>query len=159
LKSPTHKPLKLNLKIKGEYTMNNLQFAFRPFLHTLANEVFERQSNERELTYKPAANVSEDENKYNIELALPGFAKEEVSIKFEEEVLTVTAGHQPKEDVKGPKYTWNEFGFKSKYERSFQLPETVDADNISAAFENGILNISLPKKEVQPSAVKEIAIA
>ena len=139
--------------------MNNLQFAFRPFLHTLANEVFERQSNETELTYKPAANVSEDENKYNIELALPGFSKEEVSIKFEEEVLAVTAGHQPKEDVKGPKYTWNEFGFKSKYERSFQLPETVDADNISAAFENGILLIALPKKEVQPSAVKEITIA
>ncbi len=139
--------------------MNNLQFAFRPFLHSLANEVFERQSNEAQLTYKPAANVSEDENKYNIELALPGFSKEEVSIKFEEEVLTVTAGHQPKEDVKGPKYTWNEFGFKSKYERSFQLPETVDADNITAAFENGILNISLPKKEVQPSAVKEITIA
>jgi HSP20 family protein len=139
--------------------MNNLQFAFRPFLHTLANEVFERQSNETELTYKPAANVSEDENKYNIELALPGFSKEEVSIKFEEEVLTVTAGHQPKEEVKGPKYTWNEFGFKSKYERSFQLPETVDADTISAAFVNGILNISLPKKEVQPSAVKQITIA
>ena len=139
--------------------MNNLQFAFRPFLHTLANEVFERQSNETELTYKPAANVSEDENKYNIELALPGFSKEEVSIKFEEEVLTVTAGRQPKEDVKGPKYTWNEFGFKSKYERSFQLPETVDADTISAAFMNGILNISLPKKEVQPSAVKQITIA
>jgi len=139
--------------------MNNLQFAFRPFLHTLANEVFERQSNETELTYKPAANVSEDENKYNIELALPGFSKEEVSIKFEEEVLTVTAGRQPKEDVKGPKYTWNEFGFKSKYERSFQLPETVDADTISAAFVNGILNISLPKKEVQPSAVKQITIA
>jgi len=139
--------------------MNNLQFAFRPFLHTLANEVFERQSNEKELTYKPAANVREDENKYSIELALPGFSKEEVSIKFEEEVLTVIAGHQPQEDVKGPKYTWNEFGFKSKYERSFQLPETVNADSITAAFENGILNISLPKKEVQPSAVKEITIA
>jgi HSP20 family protein len=139
--------------------MNNLQFAFRPFLHTLANEVFERQSNETELTYKPAANVSEDENNYTIELALPGFSKEEISIKFEEEVLTVTAGRQPKEDVKGPKYTWNEFGFKSKYERSFQLPETINADSISAAFENGILRIALPKKEVQPSAVKEISIA
>lgn len=139
--------------------MNNLQFAFRPFLHTFTNEVFERQSNETELTYKPAANVSEDENKYTIELALPGFSKEEISIKFEEEVLTVTAGRQPKEDVKGPKYTWNEFGFKSKYERSFQLPETIDADSISAAFENGILKISLPKKEAQPSAVKEITIA
>jgi len=139
--------------------MNNLQFAFRPFLPALFNEVFERQSNERELTYKPAANVREDEKNYTIELALPGFSKDEIKISFEEEILTITAGRQPKEDVSGPKYTWNEFGYKSKYERSFQLPETVDADNISAAFENGILLVTLPKKEVQPSAVKEITIA
>ena len=139
--------------------MNNLQFAFRPFLPALFNEVFERQSNEKELTYKPAANVREDEKDYTIELALPGFSKDEIKISFEEEVLTITAGRQPKEDVTGPKYTWNEFGYKSKYERSFQLPETVDADNISAAFENGILLVTLPKKEVQPSAAKEIAIA
>ena len=139
--------------------MNNLQFAFRPFLPALFNEVFERQSNEKELTYKPAANVREDEKDYTIELALPGFSKDEIKISFEEEVLTITAGRQPKEDVTGPKYTWNEFGYKSKYERSFQLPETVAADNISAAFENGILLVTLPKKEVQPSAAKEIAIA
>jgi HSP20 family protein len=111
------------------------------------------------LTYKPAANVREDEKNYTIELALPGFTKDEISISFEEEVLTVTAGRQPKEEVKGPKYTWNEFGYKSKYERSFQLPETVDADQISAKFENGILNVILPKKEVQPAAVKQITIA
>jgi len=139
--------------------MNTLQFAFRPFLHTRTNEVFERQSNEAEITYKPAANVREDESNYTIELALPGFVKEEISISFEDEVLTVTAGRQPQEDVKGPKYTWNEFGYKSKYERSFQLPETIDADSISAAFENGILRIALPKKEIQASAVKQITIA
>ncbi len=139
--------------------MNNLHFAFRPFLPSLMNEVFERQSNETELTYKPAANVREDEKNYTIELALPGFTKDEISISFEEEVLTVTAGRQPKEEVKGPKYTWNEFGYKSKYERSFQLPETVDADQINAKFENGILNVILPKKEVQPAAVKQITIA
>ena len=138
--------------------MNNLQFAFRPFLPSLFNEVFERQSTATEITYKPAANVREDEKNYSLELALPGFSKEEISIKFEEDILTVTAGHQPKEDEKGPKYTWNEFGFKSKYERSFQLPETLDADNIGAKFENGILMITLPKKEVQPTAVKEIVI-
>jgi HSP20 family protein len=139
--------------------MNTLQFAFRPFLPALYNEVFERQPTEKELTYKPAANVREDEKDYTIELALPGFSKEEINISFEDELLTVTAGHQPKEDVKGPKYTWNEFGYKSKYERSFQLPETVDADNISATFENGILHVTLPKKEVQPAAVKQIVIA
>ncbi len=138
--------------------MNNLRFGFRPFLPSLMNEVFERQSSETELTYKPAANVREDEKNYAIELALPGFTKDEISISFEDEVLTITAGRQPKEDVKGPKYTWNEFGYKSKYERSFQLPETVNADNISASFENGILLVTLPKKEVQPATVKQIAI-
>jgi len=138
--------------------MNTLQFAFRPFLPALFNEVFERRSTATELSYKPAANVRENEKNYLLELALPGFSKEEITIKFEEDVLTVTAGHQPKEDEQGPKYTWNEFGYKSKYERSFQLPETLDADNIDAKFENGILLITLPKKEVQPSTVKEIVI-
>lgn len=138
--------------------MNNLHFAFRPFLPALFNEVFERQSNETEVTYKPAANVREDEKNYSLELALPGFSKEEINIRFEDEVLTITAGHQPKEDEKGPKFTWNEFGYKSKYQRSFQLPETLDADSIGATFENGILLITLPKKEAQPSAVKEIVI-
>ncbi len=138
--------------------MNNLRFGFRPFLPSLMNEVFERQSSETELTYKPAANVREDDKNYAIELALPGFTKDEISISFEDEVLTITAGRQPKEEVKGPKYTWNEFGYKSKYERSFQLPETVNADNISASFENGILLVTLPKKEVQPATVKQIAI-
>ena len=138
--------------------MNNLRFGFRPFLPSLMNEVFERQSPETELTYKPAANVREDEKNYAIELALPGFSKDEISISFEDEVLTITAGRQPKEDVKGPKYTWNEFGYKSKFERSFQLPETVNANNISASFENGILLVTLPKKEVQPATVKQIAI-
>jgi len=139
--------------------MNNLQFAFRPFLPSLFNEVFEHQSKESVITYKPAANVRVDEKDYTIELALPGFSKEEITISFENEILTVTAAHQPKEDEKGPKYTWNEFGYKSKYERSFQLPETVDADAIGAAFENGILLVSLPKKETQPATVKQIVIA
>jgi len=139
--------------------MNTLQFAFRPFLPALFNEVSERSANNAEVTYKPAANVREDEKNYLLELALPGFSKEEITIKFEEEVLTITAGREPKEDEKGPKYTWNEFGYKSRYERSFQLPETVNADEISAAFENGILFVTLPKKEVQAPAVKQISIA
>lgn len=139
--------------------MNTLQFAFRPFLPSLFHEVSERSAHNAEVTYKPAANVREDEKNYMLELALPGFSKEEININFEDEVLTITAGRQPKEDEKDPKYTWNEFGYKSRYERSFQLPETVNADEISARFENGILLVTLPKKEVQAPAVKQITIA
>ena len=139
--------------------MNTLRFGLRPFLPSLLNEVFERQSTITEATFRPAANVREDDRNYTIELALPGFSKEEISISFEDEVLTVAAGRQTKEDIQEPKYTWNEFAYKNKYERLFQLPETVDADHIGAAFENGILLVSLPKKEAKPSAVKQIVIA
>ncbi len=138
--------------------MNNYRCGYRSGMPALMNEIFERQSAETGLTYRPAANVREDEQNYTIELALPGFSKEEVTIGFEDQVLTVTAGHQPSEEVKGPKYTWNEFGYKSKYQRAFQLPETVDADHISASFANGILLVTIPKKEVQPTAVKQIEI-
>jgi len=139
--------------------MNTLRFGFRPFLPALMNEVFERQSSETELSYKPAANVREDDKNYLIELALPGFTKQVISLSFEDEVLTVTAGRQPKEDEKGPRFTWNEFGYKGKYERSFQLPETVNAEGITAAYENGILTVTLPRKEIQPTVVKQIEIA
>lgn len=139
--------------------MNTLRFGFRPFLPALMNEVFERQSSETELSYKPAANVREDDKNYLIELALPGFTKQEISLSFEDEVLTVTAGRRPKEDEKGPRFTWNEFGYKEKYGRSFQLPETVNADGIMAVYENGILTVTLPKKEAQPASVKQIEIA
>ena len=138
--------------------MNTLQFAFRPFL-PLMNEVFERQSPLTEVTYKPAANVRENDKQYVIELALPGFAKDEINLNFEDEVLTITAGLVAKKEETTGKYTWNEFGYKAKYERSFQLPETVEADSIVASYENGILIVTLPKKEAQPSSAKKIEIA
>lgn len=139
--------------------MNTFRFGYRPFMPALFSEVFERQANETEVTYKPAANVRENEKNYFIELALPGFAKDEISIRFEDDILTVTAGHQVKENDQAPQYTWNEFAYKAKYERSFQLPETVDSDQIGATHENGILNITLPKKDVAVNAAKQISIA
>jgi len=139
--------------------MNTYRLGFRPFLPTLLNEVFERQNESTEVSYKPATNVLENEKWYKLEVALPGFTKEEISIRFEEDVLIVSAGHETKENAEDPKYTWNEFGFKVKYQRSFQLPETVDADGISAAYENGILLVTLPKKEVAAQTTRQIAIS
>lgn len=139
--------------------MNTYRLGFRPFLPSLLNEVFERQNESADVAFKPATNVSENDKSYQIEVALPGFSKEEISISFEEDVLRVSAGHETKENAEDTKYTWNEFGFKVKYERTFQLPETVDHDGISASHENGILRITLPKKEVVTQATRQIAIS
>jgi HSP20 family protein len=124
----------------------------------LFEEVMERAANPNaEIVYKPAANISENEKMFAIELSLPGFEKDEIRMKLENDLLTISAGREKKEAE--VKYTRNEFGFNAKYSRSFVLPETVESDAISAEYRNGILTVSLPKKAEQQHVTKEIAIA
>ncbi len=90
---------------------------------------------------QPAVNIKETGTEFNIELAAPGIAKEEFNINIEKDVLTISASKEQKE---GTNYTRREFNYFS-FERSFVLPETVDTTAISAAYNNGILSITLPK--------------
>lgn len=92
-----------------------------------------------------ATNIFETENDFRIELVLPGFKKEEVSLNYQKKLLTIKA---EKENSEGneTKYLHHEFGSKN-VERQFNVPESVDVEKISAKFENGILEVSLPKKE------------
>jgi len=138
--------------------MNTVRCGYRPMFPSFFDEVMERAANpEAEIVYKPAANVREDEKMFAIELALPGFEKEEISMKLEKDLLTILAGRQKKEsDVK---YTRSEFGFNAKYSRTFILPENIDSEAIAAEYRNGILTVSIPKKEEQKPLTKEIAIA
>jgi HSP20 family protein len=138
--------------------MNTVRCGYRPMFPSFFDEVMERAANpEAEIVYKAAANVREDEKMFAIELALPGFEKEEISMKLEKDLLTISAGRQKNEsDVK---YTRSEFGFNSKYSRTFILPESIDSEAIAAEYRNGILTVSIPKKEEQKPLTKEIAIA
>jgi len=98
---------------------------------------------------KPAANVFEAEKEFQIELLLPGFPKEEVQMNYHNNLLTVKVEkkEEEKEEKKEEfKYAHREFG-SYDFERQFKVPNSVDADNINAKFENGILRITLPKKE------------
>ena len=85
-------------------------------------------------------NVSETDELFSLEIAVPGLKKEEIDLKIEDETLIISA---KKEETK-ENYTRREFNFNN-FERRFQLNETIDAENINANFEDGILNIVLPK--------------
>lgn len=138
--------------------MNTVKCGYRPMFPYLFDEVMERAANPNAgIVYKPAANVREDEKMFAIELSLPGFEKEEIRMKLEKDLLTISAGREKKESE--VKYTRNEFGFNARYSRSFILPDAVDADAISAEYRNGILTVSLPKKAEQQPQSKEISIA
>lgn len=105
----------------------------------------------------PPVNVQEKSAGYHLQFSVPGFEKADFSIKLENNLLTITAAKQNKENDENVKIIRTEFANKS-FKRSFTLYEKVDATNIQAKYENGILNIELPKKEEQKAATKEIVV-
>jgi len=100
---------------------------------------------------KPAINIFESENDFRIEMMLPGFVKEDLKINFHEEMLTIKVDNKNTEgqNDEAYKYVRREFDVYN-FEKQFKVPESVKTESIDAKFENGILNILLPKKEIAP---------
>lgn len=95
----------------------------------------------------PAVNVSESDKEYLLEVSAPGYTKDSFDVKLKENVITISSKNETKNESKVGSYSRKEFT-SSSFSRSFTLPENVITDKISAKYENGILNVSLPKKEV-----------
>ena len=110
-------------------------------------------------TNVPAINILDNENEFIIEFAAPGMKKSDFIIDVENDILTITAEERTEDETKGTNYTRREF-FYNAFERSFTLPETVDSDKIKANYTDGVLGISIPKKEeAKPKPPKKIQIA
>jgi HSP20 family protein len=112
-------------------------------------------------TTLPAVNVIESENEYQIEVAAPGMKKEDFKIDLDNNQLTISSEKKSeKKDEKKGNYTRKEFSYQS-FQRSFTIPEhEVDGDKISAKYCDGVLCISLPKKEeAKPKPAREIKIS
>ena len=110
-------------------------------------------------TSLPAVNVKENENEFLIEVAAPGMDKKDFNIKIHNNVLTVSSEKKDEKEEKNEKFTRKEFSYQS-FQRSFTVAENaVDSEKITAGYSNGILRITLPKREeVKPKPLKEIKI-
>jgi HSP20 family protein len=76
-----------------------------------------------------------------------------------DDILVISGEHKTEQNVDNEKYTRREFSYAS-FNRSFALPETIDSDAISATYENGILKVSIPKKEeVVKNKTRQIEVA
>lgn len=97
---------------------------------------------------QPATNLFETEKEFRIELLLPGFTKEDVQLNYQKNLLTIKVDKEVSKEnqTEEYKYARREFG-TFNFERTFKVPEAVDTENIGAKFENGILYVTLPKKE------------
>ena len=107
---------------------------------------------------KPAVNIRETDNSFTLEVAAPGFSKEQFNINVENDLLTISASTESKkeEDEKG--YTRREFSYSS-FSRSFTLPDSVNADNIKGTYTNGILHVELPKKAEAAKVKKTVKVS
>ncbi len=108
----------------------------------------------------PAANVKENENEFVIDLAAPGMKKSDFHIDIENGALCISSEKEEESEEKSGDYTRREFSYSS-FSRSFRLPDSVNEEKIKAKYENGVLIVSLPKKEEAKklSAKKEIKIS
>ncbi len=107
----------------------------------------------------PAVNVAESVEGFKIEVAAPGLQKGDFKLNLEKNQLTISAHKEQKEEETDTKYTRREFKYTS-FQRTFTLPNTVDGDKIGAVYADGILTVTLPKREeAKDKPAREIEIA
>ena len=133
--------------------------SFDGFINDIFNELpatFGKTFREDVFSYLPV-NIVENENAYNLEVAVPGLEKGDFNIKLDGNLLTISADKKNAPKSETEKVIRKEFGSKA-FKRSFTLDEKIEAASIEAKYENGILKLNLPKKEVAKVSTKEITI-
>ena len=131
---------------------------FLPMFDEVFNDFFGGSPVTGSLLNKGAAvNIREDKTAYHLEFAAPGFEKEEFKIDLENQVLTVSAEKKSENKEESKQYTRREYVYAA-FKRSFNLPESVNEEAIKAEYKNGILHVSIPKKEEENKQKREITI-
>ena len=110
----------------------------------------------------PAINVIESDKEYHVEVAAPGMTKNDFNIRIDEDdnlVVSMEKKDEHNDNRKNGRYLRREFSY-SKFQQTMVLPDNVEKDKIEAKVENGVLNISIPKKteEEVKKAAKVIEI-
>jgi len=132
-------------------------------LDGLMNELFNElpvsfgKSIREDVLHFPPVNIIESNDFYKIEMAAPGIEKVDFNVKLDGNILTISSEKKIETAAENEKMIRKEFSYKS-FKRSFTLDEKIDASNISAKYENGVLKLDLPKKEEVRNIAKEIAI-
>lgn len=102
----------------------------------------------------PSANIRETKDSYIVELSAPGLKKDDFKIELEDGVLTVSCEKEEEKKEEEKDYKRREFSYTS-FTRSFSLPENAQEDKINAHYADGILELSIPKKEMSVSKPKK----
>jgi HSP20 family protein len=142
------------VKFNPEKKNNALLPGFNDIFDTFFNDAF---ITDRMVTRVPAANIAETADEYHIELAAPGLKKQDFKIRVDDNVLTINVEQHHEKTENHKKYNKREFSYTS-FVRSFTLPDSADENRIDAAYNDGILSISVAKREEAKSISRQIEI-
>lgn len=107
----------------------------------------------------PEANIIENHKDYQIELAAPGLEKNDFKVEIQDDVLSISAEKKEEKKEEDKNFRRREFSYNS-FCRSFTLPDNLITEKIDAKYENGVLRLTLPKKEVTISKpTKQIKVS
>jgi len=110
-------------------------------------------------TTLPSVNIKENTGEFKVEVAAPGFDKDDFKLELNHDVLTISSEKQIENEAKeNEHYSKREFSYQS-FTRSFTLPDSADSERIDASYDKGILHVSIPKREdakPKPSRMIEI---
>jgi HSP20 family protein len=102
----------------------------------------------------PPANITESDKDYKLELSVPGFKKEDFNIDIDQGTLIISSERKEESNKEEKNYSRKEFSYSS-FSRTFQLPENTDENNINAKYDNGVLQLTIPKKEIAAAKPKK----
>jgi len=128
---------------------------FDSFLDNLLSDL--PVSNSNNSINFPAVNICETNDNYELEFNVPGRKKEDFKITVDKNILTVSFEKTEEQKEEKKQFIKREFVTQS-FKRSFTLDEKIDAEKIDAKYENGILMLTLPKKEELKVVPKEISV-
>ena len=127
---------------------------FTDVFDTIFNDTF---FNDRMTVRVPAANISESDNHYHVELAAPGLRKEDFKLNLERNVLNISVEKQNEHNNEQKNYNKREYSYTS-WVRSFTLPESANAEQIEASYTDGVLKIDIAKREEAKAIRRQIEI-
>lgn len=142
------------VKFDQEKTSNALLPGFNDIFGSFFNDSF---ISDRLVTRVPAANISESDEKYHIELAAPGLKKDDFKLQLDRNVLSISVEQRSENADNNKNYNKREFSYSS-FVRSFTLPESADHANIDATYTDGVLKIDIAKREEARSVSRQIEI-
>src|ERR1700749_2707952 len=130
----------------------SLSVGFNDVFDSIFNDTF---FNDRLISRVPAANISESDNHFHVELAAPGLQKSDFKISLDRNQLSLSVERQHGQQEVQKNYSKREFSYNS-FVRTFTLPDSADAEQIEAAYENGVLKIDIAKREEAKAVRKQI---